>query len=421
MALLESKLYPLYEAVIDETTLTKANILNFGLTRGEIMFLTDNKILKYELGEYYLTDIEGLWHYGKRLITLKRKERAEVCFNRCLEIDPTHKKAAMQLFLSSVQQENFDRALELFSIIDNNTNPYIQADLNYFLYLLSFLIRLPQEYNKRARNSKIEDVYKGDEKSTPSTVLLEKVRLASLSQSFFRAQNLHTKMIKKNENRMSITDLITINLLYFIVKKQQKIYQSMKNYLKRDKFENILWLINNSEERHNLSSEYELIYLLTGDILDLLAVENPQERKRKIEEITASLERNDDTTKELSKSTKMSYLLANYLSSLTDEYYGLENAEGLIILISADFSANNVRTVFKMNDEDFQLLLAILAKKCYQNGEMQQGDEYIEELESEEPKTRRVGFAISDAKSHKILKSAEKKEEKPFTIEPINN
>lgn len=260
----QEKLNNLYELVIENNVITTKQLTEVGFSSCDITNLINEEALKREkIDSYLFVDDKNLFKYGNILISLRKYDKAEKCFERCYKINPFSYENNFQLFMRMVTHKNYDNA---FKYLDNFlNNSFYKSDIYFYLYLLSFVTDIPDKYkfyiNKLTLSSikisKSDDRYKRPK-------LHNQLRQAVLNQRFWYAYKILGEILKCEKNNQEI-EMIRI-LLHQVTKKQKEINNKLITLLKYQDYESIIKIIEDIEKFHNLNMIDEYILMLAKEL-----------------------------------------------------------------------------------------------------------------------------------------------------------
>lgn len=262
--IVEEYLNKLYSGVIKGEELTTKQLKEYGFNSKDLNELIETgRIERVKKGLYSFKLIDELYFYGKKLISQMEYDKATACFEKCHELDPTHPGACFQLFLRSVQKEDYTRAFELYEVLSHTDNKYYNNDNNYYLYLLSIITDIPQKYREYARYLKYDDIKIQDtDKRYQDIILQNKVRIAVLQRKFPYAKKQLRDLIEKHRN-LSLQDLIAKTLLIKAAAAENLSKSTVVSLIKDKKYEEVTKYLLNKQKRHNLSVLEEYVLKLT--------------------------------------------------------------------------------------------------------------------------------------------------------------
>ncbi len=276
----EENLNKLYQDVLEGVPLTTKELNAFGFNFKDLNDLIEKgSIMRVKRGLYALASVEGMLYYGKRLIAQKEYDKATQCFQKCHEIDPTHKGVCFQLFLKSVQNKDYTKAFEYFDVFYESDNAFYNADSNFYLYMLSMITELPENHRQYAKYLQFQD-FKVDlnDKRYENIHLQNKIRISASKQRFNLAIKQLNEAIQEKES-LSVQDILTQTLLLQAIEVQQQNRKNVVSLIQQEKYEDIVTLYNRISSFRHLSQAENYTALLTKDLLNMLKTKCiPQKR-----------------------------------------------------------------------------------------------------------------------------------------------
>lgn len=233
----------MYDKFIDKDELTTNELLSVGFTNKDLTrLIEDGKIARVKRGFYKLTNIDGLANYSVLLFTKKfnRPERGKKGLEKCIELDSNNIKARSRMFLSSIYSCDWDMAFECFEVLNKTDNAHYVKDQNLWLYLLSFIIDLPEEYKDSVRDIRINDVLPcEDDKRYLDKQQQNEIRKAIMSQKFYEARDLISSSNELKERKIYalVTKGLLESALWLTLQHYDKIYELIEeeNYSEIEK------------------------------------------------------------------------------------------------------------------------------------------------------------------------------------------
>lgn len=266
----EENLHKIYEAVINEVDLTTQELTSYGFDSQDLEELMNKRILtELEEGHYSLNKTDTLFLYGKKLIAENKNDQAILAFKKCVEINPKDLHATFQLFFSSVQNKDYDSALEYFdSILQNNTNHFYSSDYNFYLYLLSLITKLPDKYTDMVKNLKLEDiqVHLWD-KRYADTYIHNKIRTLVFNKKLKQAKNLLVNFGRTNG--LNTSECLIKLLLTQAIEIKQKNDSDIFNLVESKNYPEIVKNLELKQEIHTLDNYERAILFLTKELLNI--------------------------------------------------------------------------------------------------------------------------------------------------------
>ena len=260
----------LYDGVIDGVTLTTKQLNEYGFNSTDIRKLIDDKTIeRVKRGYFSFIDVNKLLYYGKKLCTLDKRERANLCFSKCHEIDPDNLSVCFQLFIGSIQDKNYEKAFELFDKLSYSKNEFYSIDSNFHLYLLNYITDVPEKYREQARFIKYYDVKIPDnDKRYSDTLSYNRVRSSAMKGKFTFAYKLLNAIVKKN-GKHTVQDVIEKSLLSQVIMTEEKSRKFVNHLIKEKKYDDIIKYYDDKRQKHNLVALEELIVRLSEEYLKI--------------------------------------------------------------------------------------------------------------------------------------------------------
>lgn len=236
------------------------------------MDTTDNiyeKILKIEEKEERLFYLPSLIEYGFSLINNKEYERANDCFKLSYEIDPTNYKVCFQLFLRNVCEKNYEEAFKYFEHIYASSDVALHYDSNLYLYLLSLITDIPDNYKNIVKTMSFEDVrvHKEDFRFK-NRFYINGIREKIINLKLYMAKKdlqEYNKINGKVSKELHLTNILLSQALdVFSLEKE-----NIKKYMETKDYEGLINYLEELNNKHNLTDEERLILTLANNYLKI--------------------------------------------------------------------------------------------------------------------------------------------------------
>lgn len=310
----EENLNKLYESVIEGIELTTKELNSMGFNSRDLSHLIEQgSIIRVKRGIYELKSVDELYSYGKKLIKKYEHDKVNKCFAKCFEIDPTHKGVCFQLFLRSVKNKDYKKAFEYFDVFYNNENEFYKADSNFYLYMLSMITELPENYKEFAKRLKFSDFKVDFEDKRYDNVLLQNnIRSFALNQTFTLAIKQFGEYIKE-KGRLSVQDILIKILLIQAITVQTQNRNTVIDLIKQKKYEEIIEFYKALSDLHNLCISDEYTLMLTKELLNLIESKSiPEKRYEVADSIFDAIDnKNYELALSLSSNKKQKYNLTS--------------------------------------------------------------------------------------------------------------
>ncbi len=267
----KENLTKLYRGILDNVELTTKELNEFGFNSKDLKDLIEQgNIIRIRRGLYSLKSVDGLFCFGKQLIAKKEYNKATQCFQKCHEIDPTHKGTCFQLFLRSIKNKDYKKAFEYFDIFFNSENAFYNADSNFYLYLLSMITELPENYRQYAKFLKFGDLKVDiNDKRYTDTYSQNKIRTYALNQKFILAIKELNKN-KEGKRNLSVQELVIKTLLSQVIEIKIQNINNVINLIKENKYEDIIELYEKKLSYHYLSQSDNYTLILAKELLNII-------------------------------------------------------------------------------------------------------------------------------------------------------
>lgn len=440
---MEEKIEILYQILIDGLDLTNETLKAYGLTDEKINTLINKKYLQpTKEGIYKLTKIDSFRRYGIRLL-LEENDRikANICFKKCYEMAPNSRDICLQMLDTAVRMRDFEYAFKVFENLEkfhSNRNPVDKANNNLYLYLLSFITRVPEKYIDKVKQIKSEDYMLPN--SRCNNFENKKVRRSIRNDNFTYAYtqlNDHVAHIHDYSIRF---ELIRI-LLYKTIDRQKQLKKELLAYTKDKQYQKIFSILENIEKYRNLTKYEKRILKITREILNISNGKNlslpTSDEANNLDEALANnnfdlafklnrsfLEKNKITTtedtidilllslKELTtphnkENYKFTYSSSNTSPVITNIDNDIKEAEEYVELILNEglTLSETIKKYGIFNIETILLIKLAYAKKCYESNnesKIEEANYILQEVEIYEEKTEKVLKFLNEVKTYGI-------------------
>lgn len=262
----------MYDLFIDKTMLTTQELLSVGFTNKDLTrLIEDGKIRRVKRGYYELDNVNGLFRYAQILFSNKHKnyERGFKGLKRCLDIDPKNGSVHTRIFLNLIITGEFEQAFESFKVMDETENEFYKKDQNMWLYLLSFVMELPEEYQERVKNMKLSDMLTLQNDYRYSDRLLQnRIRNAVFKQNFKEALELSKSLVADKDKKINV--VITEKLLSKVIYQSVLFHDQLYNFIVNGSYEEARDMLLSAKELHGINPADEQYLIVIEDLIGLL-------------------------------------------------------------------------------------------------------------------------------------------------------
>ncbi len=260
----------LYNEVINEGILTTAKLNSFGFNSKDINVLIESgQLERKKRGLYSFKSVSELYEYGKNLNKDKKSIEAVKCFERCYELDPNNQKVCLQLLYESLIKNDYESSFEYIDKLLTAEDQYSTANCKFYLYLLSMITDIPDNYKEFIENINIDDIkVETDDKKYKSIEKQNKIRFSALRRQFPYALKQMRDFIRQYD-RWTIQNLITVNLLLEATRVESISKDTIKNLIKQKSYEDIVDYLEQKQKMHELSLMDKYTLKLAYEIINL--------------------------------------------------------------------------------------------------------------------------------------------------------
>lgn len=328
----EENLNKIYESVIKGAELTTKELKSCGFNSKDLASLIESGTLeRVRRGYYSFKSIDKLYYYGEKLLSKSDYYKANLCFEKCLELDSAHLGACFQLFLRSIKNKNYEKAFEYFDIINDTTSEDYNADNNYYLYLLSMITTLPEKHRQHAKFLRLDDIKVDAQNSRYNdTKARNMIRISALNQRFALASK-QLYYLNKKQGNCCAQDSIIRALLSQALEEQKRMKSHIIELATEKQFEELIKCLETLKEQHNLSLADEYTLILAKDITEIKKSGTISEQqisstdnlftaiKGKNYELALSLSRKYSSKNNLEENRNIIHLMLTEIQSLIDK------------------------------------------------------------------------------------------------------
>lgn len=241
----------LYKKFLEETSLDIKTIKQIGFSFLDITIMCIRKELKREGNIFYLIDPQAYCQLAKSFLQEKNYYMANICFQKCIELDPLHREANLRLFYFHLTMNNFIGSLKYLDVLSKTDDPHDRADYLFYLFMLGFLVDLPVEYKSQLRNLPKKSIMIPEDSSRYSEIeKYDTFRNLCYKQEFSKAHGTFTSMWKKDE--YSIYYLITEKLIYLTRSAAKRRKKIISDLVHCGNYDELLNLFNKDKTSHQL-------------------------------------------------------------------------------------------------------------------------------------------------------------------------
>lgn len=259
----------MYDRFIDRDYLSTQDLLSFGFNKNDLTkMIEDGKLKRPRRGYYEVGNVDGLFNYVKVLFgkRYRNTERAIKGLNKCVRLAPENKSIQTRVFLNSIYEEKYDDAFKAFEFLDKTDNDFYKQDNNFWLYLLSFITEVPEQYRERVKNMTFEDmmILDGDKRFTDKYTQ-NNLRRNAFNQRFKNARSMEIPEVDKKIN-YAISD----KLLSYAVRQNIQDHNHLFELIFDGNYEEAISLLEGAKEYRGLNRNDNNILIVLKDLVSIM-------------------------------------------------------------------------------------------------------------------------------------------------------
>lgn len=154
----------LYRFIINKENIgdiTIEELIEIGYNAQDInSFVKNGVIAKTSIpGHYSFIYSRGLSDYAISLNETREFKKMAICLKKCLQIDPNDVVNQKRMFYRCILDKNFEGAVPyLIMMFKSQNSDRERADNNFYLYTLSFIVKLPENIDEYTSQITCEDL-----------------------------------------------------------------------------------------------------------------------------------------------------------------------------------------------------------------------------------------------------------------------
>ena len=309
----------IYQILINDLDLTTESLINYGIKDEEIEFFIAKRIIEpINYRTFKLVSVEKLRQYGVKLLLNLQSRKANICFKKCYELAPTGRNIALQYFLSKIVTKNYKEAFEIFNNLEKQKPEKYEKDNNLYLYLLSMVSDyIPQEYQERIKNIKLEDIILP---YLTCNKVENDIRIALAQHKFKYAYQLINSRNEKEADYSVKFETIRV-LTTQAIGIDRRIKSNLLYQVKHEQYHEIISTLKNIKEQRQLSKIESSVLKLSEEIVNIMENKTiPTLKDTHTGDIYEAIENNN-------------FKLAQELNKQFLEYTNINNLDNIIYIL----------------------------------------------------------------------------------------
>lgn len=264
----KTKLNKVYDTIINsKEIITERTFLINGVSNPKevITMLLGNGTLKIlEPGKYQISSVEELYNYGVTLLKSNYQLRANLCFEKCYQVNPKHRNSALQVLLLKVKAQNYQEAYAILDNISEIEPEKYQYDNNLYLYLLNILEKCEEKHNNKAKSLVAKSVISSENTDEEDIEMRKEIISNHFSHAMYFLNNIRAKNLN-----YSIEIILLKVLLSNVIDSEKKFKEHLEELVKHNQYQELLSILEELQQRRRISYYMNVIYQLTKKIIDI--------------------------------------------------------------------------------------------------------------------------------------------------------
>ena len=259
----------MYDLFVDNDVVTTRELLELGFTNKDLTRLIEaGKIRRVKRGFYEVANVYKMFYYYKYLSgsRIKKYDRGAQVIDKCIELDPNNGLYRAVKLMNRVFHQDWEESLEQISfLVKNGDNDKYRREHNFWLYLMSFNIELPDDLKKYLSSLKVTDMYVlDDDERYVDKELQNEVRTLAFDKKIQHAIDLLRK--SPEYGNKNVAKRITMGLLIGVRKSYQKRQEEVYKLVNAGEYEKAIRVIEEEKEFHGISNFDGYILLILKDL-----------------------------------------------------------------------------------------------------------------------------------------------------------
>ena len=417
----------LYRILIDGLDLTYENLIKYGISENEIKELLQNHIIVINKSSTFsLVSIAKFCNYGIELLLENRIVEADKCFQKCYELAPNGRKICLQALCSAVRRSDYKLAYEIFETLEQINPEKNILDNNIILYLLNIISPANEAYRARIRNLNNIDLQLPKRNSTKVEYEIRKAILLGK----FKYAYQQTNIAIGKETGYSVKSELFKTLLYNIIEHEKQFRQTLAYLINTEQYKELdIILTERSQEMMQSTLEKNILLIINAinNILTTKAIPLPESNDANtvyealtINNFKLALELNLKFLEEKGENPKTDLIniLLVKLNKLIEQQ---DKDNRLNVIIDKETTEQEEKTLedlayyisnqnmsidmaikqFGILPEQALLIKLIYARDCYIDGDYENGDKFLEEVEKSLFLTSKVIASLKEVKTNR--------------------
>lgn len=216
--------------------------------------------------------VTELYRTGKEFLRAKKYDEAIKYFLECYKLKPTHGGTCYQLFFKNIHKKQYEEALQYCIALyhSETVTPRDIKDNNFFLFLLSMLMELPQEYKEYLKTLKFNDMSVDEEDYrflNPKDQ--NQIRKLAFEGRFGAAYYLLKNNADEEERELNVVEVMIKLLLSRVISEQEVMNEEILKFINQKQYYELILYLRTKEQIRPLSLQYYHILVLVYNLLEI--------------------------------------------------------------------------------------------------------------------------------------------------------
>ncbi|MBQ8219182.1 MAG: hypothetical protein IJZ79_05460 [Bacilli bacterium] len=257
----------LCQIFIDNELVNDRLLIENGFTNDDIeKFIEYNYIRKIN-NDNYMISIYDLYKYGERLSKHNKEDLEYKCYQKCYELDSNHINTNLRLMLKSLREYNYNGTYKYVIPLINSKEPTNKSDGLLYLYLLSFIIKIPNELKEIIKEIKFNDIkITNTNQIYKDLEITNQIRFKIINKKITHALKLLNDYLS-DKKRYGMSNNILKSLLIRCLQIKEYDQNQIYNFIFDHNYQELLSFLCNKLERSELIKSQESVFRITKIIL----------------------------------------------------------------------------------------------------------------------------------------------------------
>lgn len=255
----------IYRAIVRNEVLTTKVLRESGFSEKRLRTLVKEKVLvRVKIGVYELWSTSPLYLHSMEELRVGNIEEVVLCYDYFYKKTFYSPIANLAKFTSAVIKGEFDGIEKYMDVFFGSAGIRQNNDYNFYLYLLSFVTDLRDDYKDLAKSLSYHDIEilgsRTDRSLSPLRIMLY------YSQDFYQAN----RMLENRQLELT-GDVLIKYLVKWALARKKDVTRRVSVLIRERNYRALVELLTKESERHNLRFSWKVMLSIAKDILKMQA------------------------------------------------------------------------------------------------------------------------------------------------------